>query len=158
MANKKQRTKYYQVEFSTDSAQTISSACILLAYLYVGKIDVLETIIINAYRQRTGTDPTPQALSVIRDALKTIQFVAWDSTYGSDIDIHGKSKFADSLIDIVDVINYQMKLDEIEPYKDDNNIKYPVHWSDDVPLPRIIKTYDSVYNRNKQLTVFPSDK
>lgn len=152
---RKERKRYYWTEISTDTATIISSACETLATIIVGKLDVLEETIFNAIERRTGEPPSEGTKNVVRDLLKNLQYLGWDSTYGNPVNIHGYSKGTDALYDVVEVLNYQMCKDEIEGYQ---NCKYPMHWNDDVPLLRIVKCVDSKFNRNKQLAIYPNEK
>lgn len=152
---RKERKRYYMTEISIDTAKVISSSCEMLASLLIGKLDVFEDVVFAAIEKRTGRQPEEGTKQVVRDLLKNLQYIGWDSTYGNPISIHGYSKGTDALYDVVEVLNYQMKKDEVEGYE---NSKYPMHWNDDVPLLRITKCVDSKYNRNKQLNIYPEEK
>lgn len=152
------KTKYYWVEIPADTAAAISSACEMLATLLVGKLDVMEEVIASAIEKRTGEKPSELTMNIVRDSLKNIQYIGWDSTYGNKVNMHKYSPTADTLLDVMEVLNYQMKHDEIVPYFESPDVKYPMHWNDDMPLCRILRTTESVYNRNKQLYVFPFEK
>lgn len=155
MTPRVEKKRYYWVEMSTDSASAISSACETFADLMVGKLNNMEAIVAAAYERRTGEQINEAAMEQIRNALKTIQYIGWDSTYGNPVNVHGCSKVTDSLYDVIDVLNYQMGQDQIEPFV---GSRYPMHWNDDMPLCRIVRTTLSSYKRIKQLVIFPSDK
>jgi len=149
------KNRYYWTEIATDTSIVISSACETLASLIVGKLDVFETIVYEAIKRRTGEEPNEATKDIVRTTLRNLQYIGWDSTYGNPINVHGYSSASDSLFDVSEVLNYQMKKDDIPMYE---NSKYPMHWNENVPLCRIVKTTESVFNRNKQLAIFPDEK
>lgn len=152
---RKERKRYYWTEISSETASVISSACETLATLICGRMDVMESIVFAAIKKRTGEEPEEGTKSVVRDLLKNIQYIGWDSTYGNKMNIHGYSGGTDAMFDVVDVLNYQMKMDGNEKYE---QCHYPMHWNDDVPLIRIVRCVDSKFNRNKQLAIYPNEK
>lgn len=151
----KEKKRYYWVEVPVETSMAISSACETLASLMVGKLDIMEDIIAIAIERRTGEKPSELTMEQIRQSLKTLQYLGWDSTYGNKVNIHNFCSTSDTLCDVMEVLNHQMYKDGIEGY---NDCKYPIHWNDDMPLVRIKRVVDSVYNRNKQLSIFPYEK
>lgn len=127
----------------------------IVANLMAGKLNVLEDVVSAAVEKRTGEPITQLQLDCVRDNLKAIQFIGWDSTFGCPVNIHGYTKMSDTLCDISEVLNYQMGHDEIHPYLDS---KYPMHWNDDSPLIRVIRVRESEQSRKKQLIIFPHEK
>ena len=148
----KDKKVYYWVEISQETSQSISSACETFANLCAGKIDILEQIVINAYKNRTGKDIEEIELEQVRKALKLVQFFGWDTSYGNENKVHGYSDMTDTLFDVSEVLNFQLGVDGIELFKDS---KYPLHWNDKMPLCRIVNRAESRYNRRKQLSIFP---
>lgn len=146
---------YYWTEMSTDAAAAISAACDAFASVCAGKIDIIEAIVASAYQQRTGNEINEIEMEQVRNALKLVQYIGWDSTYGNPINIHGYSKMSDTLFDVSEVLNYQLGEDGSEAHKD---CRYPMHWEDKTPLCRIVRKTSSVYNRKKQLAIFPNKK
>lgn len=151
----KEKKRYYWVEIPMETATAITSACETLASLMVGKLDIMEDIVSIAIKRRTGEEPNELTMDQVRTALKTLQYIGWDSTYGNKVNIHNFCETSDTLCDVMEVLNHQMGVDKFEGYED---CKYPMHWNDNMPLIRIIKIMDSVYNRNKQLPIFPYEK
>lgn len=151
---KSEKSLYYQVEINSKTATIVSAASELLAKLMVGKLENLEPILADAYEKRTGKKLEGNAIEQVRNALKLVQYIVWDSTYGESKNEHGCNPASDALFDVSEVLDYQLSLDKVI----NKEAQYPMHWNDEVPLCRIRKTYTSVYNRNKQLGIFPSDK
>lgn len=149
------KQKFYWLEATPDNTKAMSIACEIAANLMVGNLQVVEDIIIEAYKRRTGENISENAIGRVRENLKNIQYIVFDSTYGNKNNIHNVSGTADALFDISEVLNYQMGHDEIHPYQDS---KYPMHWNDDVPLVRVKRIVESAQSRNKQLAIFPFEK
>ena len=145
---------YYLTEIPSETAAALSAACDSFASLCAGKLDILEPLIIAAYKKRTGNDMNEIELEQVRNSLKLVQFLGWDSTYGSpNNNIHGYTNVGDILFDVSEVLNYQLADDGSAVH---SGSRYPMHWNDKTPLCRIIRKTSSVYNRNKQLNIFPN--
>lgn len=151
----KEVSKFYWVEMSQDSASAIASACDTFSQLLSGKLDILEVVALNAYEKRMGKEADETVTEQIRNALKLVQFIGWDSTYGNPVNVHGTSQMSDTLCGVSEVLSYQLANDNVDGYA---GARYPMQWNDKIPLCRIVRICSSVYNRKKQLALFPKEK
>ncbi len=150
MAKEKEDKVFYNLEFSKDAITFVADACNIASSIKVGRLDVLMEHFQRSYLERNGRTMPNEITDQVKNLLSVLQRTIWDSTYGNTSVIHRVHPEADIMLDIKEVIDYQMALEE----HSDNMPQYPIGWNDEVDAPRFIKRFVTRCNRTKQLRSF----